>query len=234
MIRKIIHIDASRCDGCGACVTACHEGAIALVNGKARLMHEHYCDGLGDCLPACHTGAITFEEREAPAYDAAAVRAAQAAKAAPAAPSGGCPGAAVRQLRRKDAAAPRLVDEEESRLSNWPVQLRLAPVTAPYFDGASLLVAADCSAFAYAAFHRHLLADRVCLIGCPKLDAADYAEKLAEIISGNDIRSLTVVRMEVPCCGALALAAKTALQKSGKDIPYQVVTVHIDGTLQPM
>ena len=234
MVRKIIHIDEEKCDGCGACVTACHEGAIGLVNGKARLMHEHYCDGLGDCLPACHAGAITFEEREVPAYDEAAVKAAQAAKAAPAAHAGGCPGAAMRQLRREKTAAPQLSDQQESQLVNWPVQIKLAPVTAPYFDAASLLVAADCSAFTYASFHSRLLAGRVCLIGCPKLDGVDYTDKLTEIISQNDIRSLTIVRMEVPCCGGLELAAKTALQRSGKWIPWQVVTVNIDGTLRQM
>ena len=229
MIRKIIHIDEEKCDGCGACVNACHEGAIALVNGKAKLMHEHYCDGLGDCLPACHTGAITFEEREAPAYDEAAVLAAQAARESR--PHTGCPGAAMRQMRHEKPTVSQN-GEAESQLTNWPVQIKLAPVSAPYFDGASLLVAADCSAFTYAAFHSRLLAGRVCLIGCPKLDGVDYTEKLTEIIRQNDIRSLTIVRMEVPCCGGLEMAAKNALQASGKFIPWQVVTVNIDGTLQ--
>ena len=229
MIRKIIHIDEEKCDGCGACVNACHEGAISLVNGKAKLMHEHYCDGLGDCLPACHTGAITFEEREAPAYDEAAVLAAKAARESR--PHTGCPGAAMRQMRHEKPTVSQN-GEAESQLTNWPVQIKLAPVSAPYFDGASLLVAADCSAFTYAAFHSRLLAGRVCLIGCPKLDGVDYTEKLTEIIRQNDIRSLTIVRMEVPCCGGLEMAAKNALQASGKFIPWQVVTVNIDGTLQ--
>ena len=229
MIRKIIHIDEEKCDGCGACVNACHEGAISLVNGKAKLMHEHYCDGLGDCLPACHTGAITFEEREAPAYDEAAVLAAKAARESH--PHTGCPGAAMRQMRHEKPTVSQ-TGEAESQLTNWPVQIKLAPVSAPYFDGASLLVAADCSAFTYAAFHGRLLAGRVCLIGCPKLDGVDYTEKLTEIIRQNDIRSLTIVRMEVPCCGGLEMAAKNALQASGKFIPWQVVTVNIDGTLQ--
>ena len=231
MIRKIIHIDENKCDGCGACVNACHEGAIALVDGKARLTHEHYCDGLGDCLPACHANAITFEEREAPAYDEAAVLAAKAAKAVTGTPRpGGCPGAAMRQIRRAAPTADAPVPE--SQLTNWPVQIKLAPVVAPYFDDAALLVAADCSAFTYAGFHSQLLAGRVCLIGCPKLDAVDYTEKLTEIISRNNIRSLTIVRMEVPCCGGLEMAAKNALQKSGKFIPWQVVTVNIDGSLR--
>ena len=229
MIRKIIHIDEEKCDGCGACVNACHEGAISLVNGKAKLMHEHYCDGLGDCLPACHTGAITFEEREAPAYDEAAVLAAKAARESH--PHTGCPGAAMRQMRHEKPTVSQ-TGEAESQLTNWPVQIKLAPVSAPYFDGASLLVAADCSAFTYAAFHSRLLAGRVCLIGCPKLDGVDYTEKLTEIIRQNDIRSQTIVRMEVPCCGGLEMAAKNALQASGKFIPWQVVTVNIDGTLQ--
>ena len=229
MIRKIIHIDEEKCDGCGACVNACHEGAISLVNGKAKLMHEHYCDGLGDCLPACHTGAITFEEREAPAYDEAAVLAAKAARESH--PHTGCPGAAMRQMRHEKPTVSQ-TGEAESQLTNWPVQIKLAPVSAPYFDGASLLVAADCSAFTYAAFHSRLLAGRVCLIGCPKLDGVDYTEKLTEIIRQNDIRSLTIVRMEVPCCGGLEMAAKNALQASGKFIPWQVVTVNIYGTLQ--
>ena len=229
MIRKIIHIDEAKCDGCGACVNACHEGAIGLVNGKARLLHEHYCDGLGDCLPACHTNAITFEQREAPAYDEAAVLAAKAARDRPA--HTGCPGAAMRQMQHKAAPAAASA-APEGQLTNWPVQIKLAPTQAPYFDGASLLVAADCSAFTYGDFHRRFLSGRVCLIGCPKLDGVDYTEKLTEIIRNNDIRSLTIVRMEVPCCGGLEFAAKTALQQSGKFIPWQVVTVNIDGSLR--
>ena len=231
MIRKIIHIDEEKCDGCGACVNACHEGAIGLVNGKARLLHEHYCDGLGDCLPACHAGAITFEEREAPAYDEAAVLAAKTGRQS--AVHTGCPGAAARQLSRKaPVVSAAASDEVAGQLTNWPVQIKLAPTQAPYFDGASLLVAADCSAFTYGDFHRRFLSGRVCLIGCPKLDGVDYTEKLTEIIRNNDIRSLTIVRMEVPCCGGLEFAAKTALQNSGKFIPWQVVTVNIDGSLR--
>ena len=232
MIRKIIHIDEEKCNGCGRCVHACHEGAIDLVNGKAKLMREHYCDGLGDCLPSCPTGAITFEEREAPAYDEAAVKAAQAARAASgaAAHTGGCPGSRIRQMAAKTPAAAG--EPVPGQLTNWPVQIKLAPTKAPYFDGASLLVAADCSAFTYGDFHRRFLAGRVCLIGCPKLDGVDYTEKLTEIIRNNDVKSLTIVRMEVPCCGGLEFAAKTALQNSGKFIPWQVVTVNIDGTLR--
>ena len=230
MIRKIIHIDEEKCNGCGRCVHACHEGAIDLVNGKAKLMREHYCDGLGDCLPSCPTGAITFEEREAPAYDEAAVKAAQAAKAAAGAAHTGCPGSRIRQMAAKAPAAAG--EAVTGQLTNWPVQIKLAPTKAPYFDGASLLVAADCSAFTYGDFHRRFLAGRVCLIGCPKLDGVDYTEKLTEIIRNNDVKSLTIVRMEVPCCGGLEFAAKTALQNSGKFIPWQVVTVNIDGTLR--
>lgn len=229
MIRKIIHIDEEKCDGCGACVNACHEGAIDLINGKAKLMREHYCDGLGDCLPACHAGAITFEEREAPAYDEAAVKAAQAAKKQPV--HTGCPGAAMRQMLRHPAAPSPAAQDAQSQLVNWPVQIKLAPVRAPYFEDAALLIAADCTAYAYAAFHSRFLAGRVCLIGCPKLDDVDYSEKLTEILRGNSIRSVTIVRMEVPCCGGLEMAAKRALQQSGKFLPWHVVTVHIDGSI---
>ena len=228
MIRRIIHIDQDKCNGCGACARACHEGAIDMVDGKAKLMREHYCDGLGDCLPACPTGAITFEEREAPAYDEAAVKAAQAARNRP---HTGCPGAAIRQLAHKKPAPPAPGRETESQLTNWPVQIKLVPTRAPYFEGAELLIAADCTAFTYADFHSRFLAGRVCLIGCPKLDGVDYTEKLAEILRSNNIRSVTVLRMEVPCCGGLELAAKKALQQSGKFIPWQVVTVTVDGRL---
>ena len=224
MIRKIIHIDEEKCNGCGKCVHACHEGAIDLVNGKARLMREHYCDGLGDCLPACPTGAITFEEREAPAYDEAAVKAAQAAKA-----HTGCPGSRIRQMAAK---APAAAGEAVSgQLANWPVQLKLAPVTGPAFAGRDLLIAADCTAYTYGDFHRRFLSGRTLLIGCPKLDMVDYSEKLTAIFRGNDIRSVTLLRMEVPCCGGLEYAVKTALAASGKDIPLTVQVVNIDGTL---
>ena len=226
MIRRIIHIDEEKCNGCGKCVHACHEGAIDLVNGKARLMREHYCDGLGDCLPSCPTGAITFEERESPAYDEAAVKAAQAAK--PAAHTG-CPGSRIRQMAAK---APAAAGEPVSgQLTNWPVQIKLAPTAGPTFAGRDLLIAADCTAYTYGDFHRRFLSGRTLLIGCPKLDMVDYSEKLTAIFRGNDIRSVTLLRMEVPCCGGLEHAVKTALAASGKDIPLTVQVVNIDGTL---
>ena len=238
MIRKIIHIDEEKCNGCGACARACHEGAIDIVNGKAKLMREHFCDGFGDCLPNCPMGAITFEEREAPEYDAAAVKEAQEAKKAAALkkmaelkPSG-CPGSKVMQINRNESAAAAAVcSESVSRLENWPVQIKLAPLQAEYFNGAKLLIAADCTAYTYAAFHEKFIKGKVTLIGCPKLDSVDYAEKLAEIIANNDIKSVTVVRMEVPCCGGLENAAKRALQASGKFIPWQVVTIGINGNI---
>lgn len=199
MIRKIIHIDEDKCNGCGICATACHEGAIDIIDGKAKLVRENFCDGLGDCLPACPTGAITFEEREAPAYDEAAVMKAK---------------------------------QSDRTLMNWPVQIKLAPVCAPYFDGADLLIAADCTAYAYAGFHREILKDRVTLIGCPKLDAIDYSTKLTEIVRNNNIQSVTIVRMEVPCCGGLEMAAANALKASGKLIPWQVVTITVEGKIK--
>ena len=228
MIRKIIHIDKEKCNGCGACAAACHEGAIGMVAGKARLLRDDYCDGLGDCLPACPTGAITFVEREAAAYDEAAVKANQAAKAAPV--HSGCPGAQARQMRRTAEAAPAAPSASEpSQLGQWPCQIKLAPVNAPWFDGAKLLVAADCAAYAYASMHRDFMRGKITLIGCPKLDGVDYSEKLTHILAENDIQSVTVVRMEVPCCGGLELAVKKALQASGKFIPWQVVTLSVDG-----
>ena len=229
MIRKIVKIDQELCNGCGACAAACHEGAIEMVDGKARLTREDYCDGLGDCLPACPTGAITFEEREAPAYDEAAVKRAQAAKKA-AACSGGCPGTAARSIERTDAVSAAAAPVNQLR--NWPVQIKLAPVQSPYFDGAHLLIAADCTAYAYADFHREFMRGRVTVVGCPKLDAVDYSEKLAAIIAHNDIKSVTIVRMEVPCCGGLENAAKRAIQASGKFLPWQVVTVTTDGRIK--
>lgn len=237
MIRKIIRIDHERCNGCGACAKACHEGAIEIINGKAELVREHFCDGLGDCLPECPTGAISFEEREAPAYDEKAVKEAQekAFVKNQAAPKHmGCPGSKSMQIQRPAApgtGTPAPFPAQMSALRNWPVQIKLAPVSAPYFNGAKLLIAADCTAYAYASFHQDFIRNKLTLIGCPKLDQVDYSEKLTAIIQGNDIQSVTIVRMEVPCCGGLEMAAKKALQNSGKFIPWQVVTISIDGKI---
>ena len=226
MIRKIITIDQEKCTGCGLCVTACHEGAIGLENGKAVLLREDYCDGLGDCLPACPTGAITFEEREAAAYDEAAVLAAKAKKEAH---TFQCPGSQARAIQTAGTAgAPVSVP---SQLRQWPVQIKLVPVNAPYFDGAHLLIAADCTAYAYANFHQDFIRWKITLVGCPKLDGVDYTEKLTHIIRDNHIKALTVVRMEVPCCGGLERAAVEALKASGKFIPWQVVTISTDGRI---
>jgi len=230
MIRKIIKIDEEKCNGCGACAMACHEGAIEMINGKAKLTREDYCDGLGDCLPACPTGAITFEEREAPAYDEAAVEAAKQKKSTSPLPCG-CPGTNSKVIRRDGTASPQLSALAQSMLSQWPVQIKLVPVNAPYFDNANLLVAADCTAYAYGNFHNEFIRNRVTLIGCPKLDEGDYTEKLTAIIANNNIRSVTVVRMEVPCCGGIENAVKLALQNSGKFIPWQVVTISTDGNI---
>ncbi|MBC8534869.1 ATP-binding protein [Yeguia hominis] len=235
MIRKMIQIDREKCNGCGACAAACHEGAIAMVEGRAQLMRDDYCDGLGDCLPVCPIGAITFVEREAAAYDEKAVmenKQRKMQKEGMTLPCG-CPGSQSRNIRRAEEInkePPRT--ERVSRFSQWPVQIKLVPVTAPYFDGARLLIAADCTAYAYAAFHERFIKGHITLVGCPKLDSVDYSEKLTEIIRGNDIKSVTVVRMEVPCCGGLELAAKKALRQSGKFIPWQVVTVTVDGRLK--
>lgn len=227
MLRKIIHIDREKCNGCGACAEACHEGAIGMVEGKAMLLRDDYCDGFGDCLPACPTGAITFEEREAAAYNEAAVAAHKAAH------GHGCPGSAPRAVAKKAEAAPAVTGAEPiSRLGQWPCQIKLVPVNAPWFAGAKLLVAADCTAYAYAAIHEKFMKGKVTLIGCPKLDGVDYSEKLTEILRQNDIASVTVLRMEVPCCGGLERAVKTALQESGKLIPWRVVTVTIEGELE--
>ena len=294
MIRRVIQIDEDKCNGCGACANACHEGAIGMVNGKAKLLRDDYCDGLGDCLPACPTGAITFVEREAAAYDEAAVIANRQAKQVSENTNGeavfgashrdrnsegssgknpvhsGCPGSMARSIFRRPASAledialseadktgtsgdygkatgggasQHVFDnpagqtggdrdcERPSRLSQWPVQIKLAPVNAPYFDGAKLLIAADCTAYAYASFHEKFIKGHVTLIGCPKLDSVDYSEKLTEIIRRNDIQSVTIVRMEVPCCGGLEMATKKALQGSGKFIPWQVATISIDGRI---
>ncbi len=235
MIRRIIQIDREKCNGCGACAEACHEGAIAMVDGKAELMRDDYCDGLGDCLPACPTGAITFVEREAAAYDEQAVlenKQKKMRKEGMTLPCG-CPGSQSRQIKRvEESHAGAQCAAQESRLSQWPVQIKLVPVNAPYFDGAKLLIAADCTAYAYAAFHERFMRGHITLVGCPKLDSVDYAEKLTEIIRENDVKSVTVVRMEVPCCGGLERAAVTALKNSGKFIPWQVVTVTLDGRLK--
>lgn len=237
MIRKIIRIDHERCNGCGACAKACHEGAIEIINGKAELVREHFCDGLGDCLPECPTGAISFEEREAPAYDEKAVKEAQEKvflKNQAASKHMGCPGAKSMQIQRPtapEAGIPAPNPGQMSALRNWPVQIKLAPISAPYFNGAKLLIAADCTAYAYASFHQDFIRNKLTLIGCPKLDQVDYSEKLTAIIQGNDIQSVTIVRMEVPCCGGLEMAAKKALQNSGKFIPWQVVTISIDGKM---
>ena len=205
MKRRIIKIDESKCNGCGLCAAACHEGAIGMVDGVAKLLRDDYCDGLGDCLPACPTGAISFEEREALPYDEAAVKAAIAERAK--------------------------LAEPQSQLQQWPVQIKLVPTNAPYFDGAKLLVAADCTAYAYANFHQDFIKGRITLVGCPKLDMVDYAEKLTEIIANNDIKDVTVVRMQVPCCGGIEMAVKRALQASGKFIPWQIVTISSDGEI---
>ena len=234
MKRRIINIDEEKCNGCGACAQACHEGAIGMVNGKAKLLRDDYGDGLGDCLPTCPTGAITFVEREAAEYDEKAVLENKRKKLAAAIPHG-CPG---HQLRRFERAEEESNDEAKSehrsvsRLGQWPCQIKLVPVNAPYFNGAKLLIAADCTAYAYANMHEDFMKGKITLIGCPKLDDTDYSEKLTEIIATNDIKSMTVVRMEVPCCGGLEAAAKKALQASGKFIPWQVVTLSLDGKIK--
>ena len=234
MKRRIIEINQEKCNGCGACAAACHEGAIGMVDGKAKLMRDDYCDGLGDCLPACPTGAIKFIEREAAAYDEKAVMASKQEKMRKEGMKlhGGCPGMRSKIIEHKEAAYTEAASTEQvSRLSQWPVQIKLVPVTAPYFDGAKLLIAADCTAYAYASFHEKFIKGHITLVGCPKLDNVDYSEKLTEIISRNNIKSVTVVRMEVPCCGGLENAAKTALKNSGKFIPWQVVTISTDGRI---
>lgn len=209
MIRQIIHIDEDKCTGCGLCAKACHESAIAIVDGKARLIRDDYCDGMGDCLPNCPTRAITFENREAAAYDEAAVEANKTQK---------------KPVEAETASFP-------SMLTNWPVQIKLAPIQAPYFNGARLLIAADCTAYAYASFHKDFIKGKTTLIGCPKLDSIDYSEKLTEIIRNNDISGVTIVRMQVPCCGGLEIAAQKAIQASGKFLPWQVVTISMDGKI---
>ncbi len=230
MVRKIIHIDEEKCNGCGLCADACHEGAIEIIDGKAKLVRENFCDGFGDCLPGCPTGAITFEEREAPEYDEQAVlRAKEEKKMDEMRHEGGCPGSRTAQFRQEEApAAPA---RSVSRLAQWPCQIKLLPTKVPFFDGAKLLIAADCTAYAYANMHEDFMKGKVTIIGCPKLDAVDYTEKLTAIIRDNDIRSVTIVRMEVPCCGGLQRAAQNALKNSGKFIPWQVVTISRDGRI---
>lgn len=230
MKRRIIQIDEEKCNGCGICADTCHEGAIRMADGKARLFRDDYCDGLGDCLPACPTGAITFVEREAAAYDEKAVKAAQQ-KEKGALPCG-CPGTNVKQIHREqEACAVPAAGAVSSRLSQWPVQIKLVPVSAPFFQDANLLIAADCTAYAYGDFHDRFIKNRITLIGCPKLDEGDYKEKLTAIIRENDVKSVTIVRMEVPCCAGLEHAAKEALKNSGKFIPWSVVVISTDGQI---
>lgn len=226
MIRKIIQIDESKCNGCGACVQACHEGAIGLANGKAHLLRDDYCDGLGDCLPTCPTGAISFVMREAATYDTRAIQVQHVASDSLC----DCPGTRPLQISRPDhIAAPE--ESIPSHLKQWPVQIKLAPINSPYFNGADLLIAADCTAYAYGSFHNHFIRNRITLIGCPKLDAVDYTEKLAQIIRENDIQSIIIARMEVPCCGGIEYAVKQAIAGSGKTIPCQVYTITTDGRI---
>ena len=231
MKRRIIRIDEEKCNGCGLCAKACHEGAIGMVDGKARLLREDYCDGLGDCLPACPAGAISFEEREAPAYDHEAVMAAKAAKEQSAKEPlpCGCPGSQSRTLAPQAPVSD--CGNVPSALSQWPVQIQLVPVNAPYFDGADLLIAADCTAYAYGGIHQRFIRGRITLIGCPKLDTVDYSEKLAAILKNNEIRSITVLRMEVPCCGGIEQAVRRAIQESGKFLPWHVVVISADGRI---
>ena len=236
MIRKIIHIDEEKCTGCGLCADACHEGAIEMVDGKAKLVREDFCDGFGDCLPNCPAGAITFEEREAPEYDENAVKKAKEEKKMEEMKhehhEGGCPGSKMMRFEHNEQAeTPVTTGKPVSRLGQWPCQIKLVPTEAPFFDGAKLLIAADCTAYAYANMHEDFMKGKTTIIGCPKLDAVDYSEKLTDIIKNNDIKSVTIVRMEVPCCGGLQRAAETALQNSGKFIPWQVVTISRDGNI---
>ncbi|MGI6732936.1 MAG: ATP-binding protein [Anaerovoracaceae bacterium] len=240
MIRQIIKIDEDLCNGCGLCAEACHEGAIAMIDGKAKLVRDDYCDGLGNCLPVCPTGAISFEEREAAPFDEEAVKARMEAEKQKVQPLAcGCPGTHARSLAERrhtsSAAAEAPVQAAaaapESQLMQWPVQIKLVPVNAPYFDNANLLVAADCAAYAYGNFHNEFMKNKVTIIGCPKLDAGDYAEKLTAILRENNIKSVTVARMEVPCCGGIEHAVKQALMNCGKMIPWQVVTISTDGQI---
>ena len=229
MIRKIIKIDEEKCNGCGACAVACHEGAIDMIDGKAKLVRENYCDGLGDCLPACPVDAISFEEREAPAYDEEAVKQAQLKKSADALPCR-CPGTHSKALKRETITAVS-TQSVQSQLMQWPCQIKLVPVNAPYFNNANLLIAADCTAYAYGNFHNEFIRNHITIIGCPKLDEGDYRDKLTQIIASNNIKSVKIVRMEVPCCGGIENAAKKAIEDSGKFIPWQVVTISTDGKI---
>lgn len=235
MIRKIIKIDEGKCNGCGLCAKACHEGAIGMVDGKAKLLRDDYCDGLGNCLPVCPTGAISFEEREAAEYDEAAVKARMAEPEGEASLPCGCPGTHARTIERTECAAttaaPSASQDTISQLAQWPVQIQLVPVNAPYFENAHLLVAADCSAYAFGNFHFRFMRNKITMIGCPKLDEVDYSEKLTAILKNNNIKSVTVTRMEVPCCAGIENAVKTALQNSGKMMPWQVVTFSTDGRI---
>lgn len=227
MKRKIIKIDEDLCNGCAACVIACHEGAIGMVNGKAKLLRDDYCDGLGDCLPTCPTGAITFEERDALAYDHAAVLANMSRNKEEQCE---CPGSGAKTLQ-KSINEQGMMSVVQNELRQWPVQIKLVPTVAPYFDGAKLLIAADCSAYAYANFHQEFMKGMITIVGCPKLDMVDYATKLTEIIKNNDIKEVKVVRMEVPCCGGIEVATKQALKNSGKFIPWQIITLSTDGQI---
>ena len=229
MLRKMIKIDEDKCNGCGACAATCHEGAIEMINGKAKLTREDYCDGLGDCLPACPTNAITFEEREVAAYDEEAFRQEKRQQFGVKLPCG-CPGTQSKAIKR-EVVAPIKAGAMPSQLLQWPCQIKLVPVNAPCFEGANLLVAADCTAFAYGDFHNEFIRNHITLIGCPKLDEGDYADKLTQVIVNNTIKSVQIVRMEVPCCGGLENAVKRAIQASGKFIPWQVVTISIDGKI---
>ncbi|MBQ7922692.1 MAG: 4Fe-4S binding protein [Clostridia bacterium] len=230
MLRKIIKINEEKCNGCGACAAACHEGAIEMIGGKAKLTREDYCDGLGDCLPACPTDAISFEVREAPAYNEEAVKKSKVQKS-PAKLPCGCPGTQSKAIRREISNPAPKAESMNSQLMQWPCQIKLVPTNAPYFDNANLLIAADCTAYAYGNFHNEFIRGHITLIGCPKLDEGDYAEKLTTIIANNNIKSVTIVRMEVPCCGGIENAAKRALQASGKFIPWRVVTISTDGKI---
>ena len=237
MIRRIININEEKCNGCGLCADACHEGAIGMIDGKAKLLRDDYCDGLGDCLPVCPTGAISFEEREAAAYDEVVVkkRMEEMKKQKEKLPCG-CPGSQSKEIKREHnvhkielGVKKEMLREAVSCLSQWPVQIKLAPINAPYFNGAKLLIAADCTAYAYAKFHEDFIKGHVTLIGCPKLDEGDYSEKLTEIIKNNDIKSVKIVKMEVPCCKGIERAAITAMKNSGKFLPWQVITISTDG-----